>query len=103
MNELMKRITNIVMLLAMSLMAMAQEQMPQSELPCDWWMEGYPEHFCDCRAGTPFQFPLQVELTDTMWFSSTVQDLKLGLSAYWLASTALLHRSPPSAAWPADW
>jgi len=80
----MKRIANIVILLAMSLMAVAQ-----SEGQCEWWKEGYPDHFCDCRAGTPFQFPLQVALTDTMWFSTTVEDLKLGLSAYWLASTSL--------------
>ncbi len=80
----MKRIANIVILLAMSLMVVAQ-----SEGPCEWWKEGYPDHFCDCRAGTPFQFPLQVALTDTMWFSTTVEDLKLGLSAYWLASTSL--------------
>lgn len=86
----MKKISNILMLLAMSLMTMAQQQVAQQgELPCDWWMEGYPDHFCDCRAGTPFQYPFELEISDTVWFSSTVDDLKLGLSAYWIANSSV--------------
>ena len=86
----MKRIANILILMAMSLMTMAQEQMPQAYPPCDNWLPGYPAHYCECRnTSIEFKFPLQVELTDTMWFSTTVEDLKVGLSAYWLAGNSL--------------
>jgi len=76
--------------MAMSLMTMAQEQMPQASTTCATWLPGYPDHYCECRnTSIEFKFPLQVELTDTMWFSTTVDDLKVGLSAYWLASSSL--------------
>ena len=76
--------------MAMSLMMFAQEQMPQANPPCEGWMDLFPPHYCECHTTSiPFQFPLQVELTDTMWFSTTVDDLKAGLSAYWLANSSL--------------
>ena len=88
---MIKKIANIVLLLAMSLMTVAQEQMPQAiDTTCYGWFPIYPAHYCECRNNSiPFQFPLEVELTDTMWFSSTAKDMKLGLSAYWIASSSL--------------
>lgn len=68
---------------------MAQQQMPEADSPCEDWVSGMPNHFCACRDGMPFQYPLEMTITDTMWFSSTVEDLKLGLSAYWIASSSI--------------
>ncbi len=57
---------------------------------CEGFLPGFPDHYCECRTTSQvFQFPLEIEVTDTMWFSSTVNDLKQGLSAYWFANSSI--------------
>ena len=70
----MKKILYIFVLLMAATSGYAQEQAPQAT--CWGWLPGYPDHYCECRkTSTPFSFPLQVQVTDTMWFSATVDDL----------------------------
>jgi len=69
----------------------AQEQAPQMK---DDWCVGklptYPDHYCTCRnASTQFAYPMQVQVSDTMWFYASVDDMKQGLSAYWFADCSI--------------
>ena len=67
----------------------AQQEAPM-DASCYGWLPGYPDHYCECRATSiPFSFPLEVEVTDTMWFVSTVDDMKQGLSAYWFSNCSI--------------
>ena len=59
-----------------------------AQQPCSGYLPGYPEHYCECRnTSQEFHFPLEIEVTDTMWFSTTVDDLKQGMSAYWFSNS----------------
>lgn len=43
-------------------------------------------HYCDCKEGsTAFAFPLDATVTDTAWYSATIDDLRQGITAYWFA------------------
>lgn len=84
----MKKILYIFVLLMAATSGYTQEQAPQAN--CWGWLPGYPDHYCECRkTSTPFSFPLQVQVTDTMWFSATVDDLKQGLAAYWFSNCSI--------------
>ena len=89
---MVKRLLSIV-LLAVTVLAHAQEPAlapQQMEDYCWGKLPGYPEHYCTCRnTSTSFSYPLQVAVTDTMWFSASVNDLKQGLSAYWFADCSV--------------
>jgi len=81
-------------MLMASLGGFAQQSAPQAtevaEDYCWGWLPGYPEHYCVCRSTSRvFSFPLEVAVSDTMWFSSTVEDMKQGLSAYWFADCSI--------------
>lgn len=87
----MKRLFSILALVAAAC-SYAQENAPQATLdaPCKGWLPGYPAHYCECRATSQaFSFPLITQVTDTMWFSSTVDDMKQGLSAYWFSDCSI--------------
>ena len=57
---------------------------------CEGFLPGFPDHYCECRATSQvFQFPLEIEVTDTMWFSTTMDDLKQGMSAYWFSDCSI--------------
>ena len=79
--------------MAVTVLAYAQEPAlapQQMEDYCWGKLPGYPDHYCTCRnTSTPFSYPLQVAVTDTMWFSASVNDLKQGLSAYWFADCSV--------------
>ena len=67
----------------------AQQEAPMGTY-CFGWLPGYPDHYCECRATSiPFSFPLVTPITDTMWYSSTVDDMKQGLSAYWFSDCSI--------------
>lgn len=86
----MKKVLYIMMLLAAAPCCFAQQNAPQASNDCYGWLPGYPAHYCECReTSQEFHFPLEQQLTDTMWFSSTVNDLKQGLSAYWFANSSI--------------
>ena len=83
----MKRSLYIIALLVASL-CHAQQQMPQVDTSCEGWFPGLPDHYCECRtASQEFRFPLEVEIGGTpVWFSTTYNDLKQGVSAYWFST-----------------
>ena len=61
-----------------------------AQTPCYGFLPGYPEHYCECtNASQKFQFPLEIEVTDTLWFSTTIDDLKQGMSAYWFSDCSI--------------
>jgi len=67
----------------------AQQEAPMGTV-CYGWLPGYPDHYCECReTSRQFQFPLEIEVADTMWFASTVDDMRQGLSAYWFSDCSL--------------
>ena len=86
----MKKILYILALAAATC-CYAQEHAP--EMTEDWcWgkLPGYPDHYCECsNTASQFQYPLEVEVTGTMWFTASVNDLKQGLSAYWFADCSV--------------
>ena len=65
----------------MSLCCFAQEQMPQQFLGnCPGELPTSPYYYCECRnTSREFSFPLKVEVTDTMWYSAKLEDMKQGL------------------------
>ena len=79
--------------MAVTVLAYAQEPAlapQQMEDYCWGKLLGYPDHYCECRnTSRTFSFPLEVQVTDTMWYSSTVNDLKQGLAAYWFADCSI--------------
>ena len=86
----MKKVLYIIMLLAVAPCCIAQQNATQAGNDCYGFLPGYPAHYCECRETSQvFSFPLEQQLTDTMWFSSTVNDLKQGLSAYWFANSSI--------------
>lgn len=86
----MKKIFSIVALVAATC-CYAQENAPQMKDDyCFGKLPGYPEHYCTCRnSSQTFQFPLEVQVADTMWYQASVNDLKQGLSAYWFSNCSL--------------
>lgn len=52
---------------------------------------GYPYYYCDCVEDNTidFQFGMDMEITDTLWFAASVAELKKGLSAYWFSSKGI--------------
>ena len=49
-----------------------------------------PYYFCDCReGGSVFQFPLDEQISDTVWYTATVDEVRKGLTAYWFADCSV--------------
>ena len=41
-----------------------------------------PYYYDECwNSSTPFSFPVEREIKDTMWFTATIDDIKQGISA----------------------
>ena len=47
----------------------------------------YPYYYCDCHENNTvdFYFGLDTIITDTLWFSASIAELKYGMSAYWFS------------------
>ena len=88
-KDMRKLYTLIALLLATC--CIAQEYMPQAKDAYCWgFLPGYPYYYCECRTtSSQFSYPMDVQVTDTMWYSATVNDLKQGLSAYWFADCSV--------------
>ena len=88
-----KAITGIVLMMAMTVAAQPQ---PMFASP---WSDScllvartleLPYYFCPCRESSqPFAFPLEIEVTDTVWYTATMNDLRQGVSAYWFADCSI--------------
>lgn len=49
-----------------------------------------PYYYCDCfENSNTFSFPLEAEITDTVWYIASVDDLKKGISAYWFSDCSV--------------
>lgn len=70
---------------------MAQQEVPEMKDDYCWGkLPGYPDHYCTCRnTSQNFQYPLDVEVTDTVWYAASVNDLRQGLSAYWFSDCSI--------------
>lgn len=89
----MKKLVSIFFL-AVAMCGYAQEPMsaPQQVVAtCPGFLEGSsPYYYCDCYWNSAtFTLPLEMQVTDTMWYTSTVDDLKQGLAAYWFADCSI--------------
>lgn len=87
---MMKHILYLLLLLATTCLY-AQQQAPQQYLDdCPGKLPTSPYYYCQCRnTSIPFSFPMIVEVRDTMWLSATLDDLRLGLCAYWFADCSI--------------
>ena len=65
-------------------------QRPVQQETCDGMLPTHPYYYCECRnTSRAFQFPLEVQVTDTMWYSTTLDDMRVGISAYWFADCSI--------------
>lgn len=71
------------------------EQLPSDEEIAEgsWSCElerkifGYKYYFCDCKeTSIPFEFGMDMTISDTTWFSAPISELRKGLTAYWFAN-----------------
>ena len=91
----MKFKLTIISLFAYALCAVAQtlpHEMIEGSAACEEVRKGIgaPYYYCDCKEeSTPFSFPVEAELKDTVWYTATVDDLKQGISAYWFADCSV--------------
>ena len=82
-------------LLVISLSAMAKEGNPPTSdtTSCAWlqWYYDAPHFFCECEYGShTFAFPVDTTISDTVWFTATIDDLRKGISAYWFADCSVV-------------
>lgn len=91
----MKRKISILLFALLAISVSAQSlpnQIVEGSDECEAIREGInaPYYYCDCReTSTPFQFPLETEVNDTVWYTATADDLKQGISAYWFANSSV--------------
>lgn len=52
------------------------------------WLNA-PDYYCDCHDAIPFRYGLDMVISDTTWFSATVNDVRQGLTAYWFAENGV--------------
>lgn len=84
----MKR-TLYIFVLTIAACCLAQ-QMPAVDTSCAGWFPGLPDHYCECRTTSQaFRFPLREEISTPRWFSTTIDDMRQGLSAYWLSDDTI--------------
>ncbi len=49
-----------------------------------------PYYYDECwNSSTPFSFPVEREIKDTMWFTATIDDIKQGISATWYSNVSV--------------
>lgn len=90
----MKR-TGIVLMLCLSALTLCAQEtnLKRTGSPeCEAARIGMeaPYYYCDCHESSrTFAFPLEEEITDTVWYTATVDDLKQGISAYWFSDCSV--------------
>lgn len=88
----MRKILCLFSLMWLTLLpTMAQMFAPQ-DLACEEERRrmDYPYYYCDCWFNSQqYDFPLKTQITDTVWFTATVSQLKQGLSAYWFSNSSV--------------
>ena len=88
-TDMKKYILLTSMLLSMLTAISAQDiaQLPTDE--ASWLCElerkmlGAKHFYCDCKEeSVEFSYPMNIEITDTMWFDASISDLRKGLTAF---------------------
>ena len=55
------------------------------------YRDSLPETYCECTYNTiPFAFPIDTVLTEPVWFSAKMDDIKQGISAYWFSTDSVV-------------
>ena len=75
----------------------AYAQVPDGISPEDWEscqrvarsVEA-PHYFCECElTNIPFAFPVDMDISDTVWFTGKLNDIQDGFAAYWFGDCTL--------------
>ncbi|MBR1923247.1 MAG: hypothetical protein IJ838_05820 [Paludibacteraceae bacterium] len=86
------RLLVLLLVATCSLYSTAQERQPEDKT-CEAIRHtfNYPYYYCDCVMDNTveFQFGMDTIISDTLWFSATVSDLRMGMSAYWFSSKGI--------------
>lgn len=88
----MKKILTLIGTICLSLTAWANVQQDSDTISCDSLARFYHAQpfFCECEYNSiPFAFPIDTVISDTVWYTATVEDLKQGISAYWFADCSV--------------
>lgn len=87
----MKKVLYIFAVMTAAVCCFAQQHMPMVDTSCEGWMSEYPDYYCECHATSrEFHYPLETEVgAQPMWFSTTIDDIKQGLSAYWISDDTI--------------
>lgn len=84
----------ILSMLFVAVSAIAKEGNPPTSdtTSCEWqkWYYDAPYFFCECEYNSiPFSFPVDTIITDTVWWTATVEDMRKGISAYWFSDCSV--------------
>lgn len=84
----------ILSMLLVAVSAIAKEGNPPTSdtTSCEWqkWYYDAPYFFCECEYNSiPFSFPVDTIITDTVWWTATVEDMRKGISAYWFSDCSV--------------
>lgn len=77
-----------LLLVAMTAKAWTETPPTNDTTTCEWkqWYYKAPDFFCECTYNSrPFSFPLDTVISDTVWYTATINDVLQGISAYWFA------------------
>lgn len=79
MINILRLILSVVLLtLATTLMAQIPEDCADRQQANNW-----PEYYCDCKYNyQKFSIPLDIDISESMWFQANIKDLAQGISAY---------------------
>ena len=81
----------IGLLLLLPLNAMAQATSCADDEFWKIYKDSLPKTYCECTYNTtPFAFPIDTVLTEPVWFSATMDDIKQGISAYWFSEDSVV-------------
>ncbi len=83
----MKRVYLFILVMVVAMPNMwAQPTAPEHvSSQCEWLRKvtGLPAHFCICQEDSKkFSFPLDIQLTETVWYNAKLGDVKKGITAY---------------------
>jgi hypothetical protein len=83
----------IGVLMLSSLLPLFAVENPTSCAEDDFWhkyKDSLPETYCECTYNTtPFVSPVDTVLTEPVWFSATMDDIRQGISAYWFSDDSV--------------
>ena len=91
----MRKQLTIMLFGIMTLMAYAQTSpalMPTGSESCEFMRSILmaPYYYCDCKENSnTFAFPLEREISDTLWYDAKKEDMMQGITAYWFADCSL--------------